>query len=152
MTVSKFNSDTATKIVVKSPAGTAGVVDVTVTTAGGTSLTTAADQFTYLAAPALRASAHVGAAGGRHAGDDHRHEPCTAATARSISAGCGEDHQRHRPRKIEVKSPAGKAGLVDVTVATPGGVSAIFAADQFTYVAAPTVTESARRRARLAQR
>ena len=40
-------SDSATQIVVTDPAGTAGTVDVTVTTAGGTSATSAADQFTY---------------------------------------------------------------------------------------------------------
>jgi hypothetical protein len=36
-----------TSLAVTSPAGTAGVVDVTVTTPGGTSATSAADQFTY---------------------------------------------------------------------------------------------------------
>jgi trimeric autotransporter adhesin len=39
-----------TQIVAVSPAGSVGVVDVTVTTAGGTSVVSAADQFTYLAA------------------------------------------------------------------------------------------------------
>ena len=42
-------SDTGTQIVATSPAGT-GTVDVTVTTAGGTSSTSAADEFTYLPA------------------------------------------------------------------------------------------------------
>jgi hypothetical protein len=43
-----FVSKSATKIVVKTPAGTAGPVNVTVTTAGGTA--TAPDQFTYVVA------------------------------------------------------------------------------------------------------
>ncbi len=43
-----FVSKSATKIVVKAPAGTAGSVNVTVTTAGGTA--TAPDQFTYVVA------------------------------------------------------------------------------------------------------
>ncbi len=47
-TAAKIVSDTATQIVVTSPAGT-GTVDVTVTTAGGTSATSAADKFTYTA-------------------------------------------------------------------------------------------------------
>ncbi len=51
--VTKIISDTATKIVVKSPlATTAGPVDVTATTAGGVSKTSSADKFTYLAAAA----------------------------------------------------------------------------------------------------
>ena len=49
-------SDSATQIVVKDPAGTAGTVDVTVTTAGGASATSSADQFTYAAAPAVTSS------------------------------------------------------------------------------------------------
>ena len=36
--------------------------------------------------------------------------------------------------------PGRPTGTVDVTVTTPGGTSATSAADQFTYVAAPTVT------------
>ncbi len=40
-------SDTATKIVVTSPAGSLGKVDITVTTSKGTSATSAADKFTF---------------------------------------------------------------------------------------------------------
>ena len=42
----------STTITADSPAGT-GVVDVTVTTPGGTSATSSADQFTYIGAPAV---------------------------------------------------------------------------------------------------
>jgi hypothetical protein len=41
---------------------------------------------------------------------------------------------------ITVTSPPGSAGTVDVTVSNPWGTSDTVAADQFTYVAAPTVT------------
>ena len=51
-----FVSDTAGQIVVNNPAGTAGTVDVTVVTPGGTSPISAADQFTYVAVPALSIS------------------------------------------------------------------------------------------------
>jgi IPT/TIG domain/PKD domain len=47
-----FLVDSPTKIVASSPAGASGVVDVTVTTAAGTSKTTSADRFTY-AAPSV---------------------------------------------------------------------------------------------------
>jgi len=42
-----FTVNSATSITATSPAGAAGTVDITVTTAGGTSATSAADQFTY---------------------------------------------------------------------------------------------------------
>ena len=48
-----FTSDTGTQIVLNSPAGGAGTVDVTVVTPGGTSATSTADQFSYLAAPTV---------------------------------------------------------------------------------------------------
>ncbi len=47
-TVNSATSNTAT-----APAGVSGTVDVTVTTSGGTSATSAADQFTYIAPPVL---------------------------------------------------------------------------------------------------
>jgi hypothetical protein len=43
----RITSDTATQIVAVAPAGTAGTVDVTVLTAGGTSAVSSADVFTY---------------------------------------------------------------------------------------------------------
>ena len=46
-----FTVNNATTITATAPAGT-GTVDVTVTTPGGTSTTSAADQFTYVAATA----------------------------------------------------------------------------------------------------
>ncbi|MEO5757115.1 MAG: IPT/TIG domain-containing protein, partial [Mesorhizobium sp.] len=44
--------------------------------------------------------------------------------------------------QITAVAPAGSAGTVDVTVTATGGTSATSAADQFTYVAAPTVTST----------
>ncbi|MCC7601251.1 IPT/TIG domain-containing protein, partial [Janthinobacterium sp. FW305-129] len=48
---SGFTVNSATQITATAPAGSAGTVDVTVTTAGGGSTTSAADQFTYVGAP-----------------------------------------------------------------------------------------------------
>ncbi|WP_339765701.1 IPT/TIG domain-containing protein, partial [uncultured Hoeflea sp.] len=47
-----FTVDSATQITATSPAGS-GTVDVRVTTAGGVSATSAADEFTYVAAPTV---------------------------------------------------------------------------------------------------
>jgi hypothetical protein len=46
-------SNTATQIVVTTPAGTVGTVDVRVVTAGGTSATSSVDKFAYLAGPTI---------------------------------------------------------------------------------------------------
>ena len=51
-----FTVNSATSITATSPAGSAGTVNVTVTTTGGTSATGAANQFTYVAAPVANAS------------------------------------------------------------------------------------------------
>jgi len=47
-TAGSITANTATSITVTSPAGSAGTVHITVVTAGGTSATSASDQFTYL--------------------------------------------------------------------------------------------------------
>jgi hypothetical protein len=51
--VTSFVSDSNGQIVLLSPAGTAGTVDVTATTLGGTSATSASDRFTYSIAPVI---------------------------------------------------------------------------------------------------
>ena len=48
-----YTVNSATQITATSPAHAAGTIDVTVTTAGGTSATSAADNFTYVAAPTV---------------------------------------------------------------------------------------------------
>jgi autotransporter passenger strand-loop-strand repeat protein len=48
-----FNVVSATQITAKAPAGTAGTVDLTVATAAGTSATSTADRFSYVAAPTI---------------------------------------------------------------------------------------------------
>ena len=48
-----FTVNSATQITATAPAGSAGTVDITVTTVGGTSATSAADQFTYVAPPTI---------------------------------------------------------------------------------------------------
>src|SRR6202034_3758070 len=52
-----FTVNSATRITATSPAGSAGAVDVRVTTPGGTSATSSADKYTYTAAPTVTAIA-----------------------------------------------------------------------------------------------
>jgi hypothetical protein len=63
----------------------------------------------------------------------------TGATAVSFGATPGTSVVVNSATSITATSPAGGAGIVDITVTAPGGTSATSAADQFTYVASPTV-------------
>jgi large repetitive protein len=130
----KVVSDTT--ITADSPAGT-GTVDVTVTSPGGTSATSPADQFTYQAAPTVTGVGPTfGPAGGGTlvtiSGTGF-----TGATAVDFGTNAATDLTSVSATSITAMSPAGTE-TVDVTVTTPGGVSATSPADQFTY--APTVT------------
>ncbi|MGA2616656.1 MAG: IPT/TIG domain-containing protein, partial [Thermoguttaceae bacterium] len=135
----KIKSDTNTQIVAISPAGTAGTADVTVVTAEGTSTTSAADQFTYLAAPTVT---KISAAGGPLSGGTLVTITGTnLAGATAVMFGKVEAFAfRSTPTgQIVAVSPPGRAGTVNVTVTTAGGASHTSAADKFTYAAAPII-------------
>jgi cyclophilin family peptidyl-prolyl cis-trans isomerase len=123
-----------TQITAKAPAGT-GAVDVTVTTTGGTSATSAADQFSY--APLITA---VTAAQGPLAGGTQVTITGSGFTGASgVKFGSlAASFDVVSDTQITANSPAG-SGAVDVTVTTAGGTSATSAADTFTYLAAPTI-------------
>ena len=115
-------------------------MDVTVTTVGGTSTTSSADDFTYVAAPTVSGlSPTTGPLARRHVGDDHRHQPGQRHGGPLRHDGGEQLHQRFG-NPDRAGQPGGTAGTVDVTVTTAGGTSATSSADQFTYVAAPTVS------------
>ena len=65
----------ATTVTATSPAGSAGTVDVTVTTPGGTSATSAADHYTYAAAPTVTAVSPSSGPTAAAPPSDHRREP-----------------------------------------------------------------------------
>ncbi|OWK36652.1 hypothetical protein FRUB_09215 [Fimbriiglobus ruber] len=146
-------TDTPTLIVVTAPADGAGTVDVTVTTAGGTSATGAGDHFTYLSPPppppAAPTVTGVSPASGSTAGGtvvDITGADLGGATAVDFG-GVQGTVTTDTPTLIVVTAPADGAGTVDITVTTAGGTSATGAGDHFTYLsppppppAAPTVT------------
>jgi parallel beta-helix repeat protein len=133
-----IQSDTATQIVVTSPAGVAGAVDVTVVTAGGTSAIVTADQFTYIPAPTVTG---ISPSSGPVAGGTTVTITGTSLANASVKFGTKTATiQSNTATQIVVLSPAGVAGTVDVTVTNANGVSVTSTADQFTYVGVPTVT------------
>jgi len=128
-------------IVAQSPPGTAGTVDVTVTTSQGTSLTSTADEYTYVAQlpsvhlvvpnrGATSGGTNVTILGGNFKNVTAVDFGSTPATGFNVNSG----HQ------ITAVSPAG-SGTVNITVTTTQGVSSITPNDQFAYgFPAPTVT------------
>ena len=133
-------SDSPTQITAVDPAHVAGMVDVTATTAGGTSNATSADQFTYNALPpALTAiSPNTGSTSGGTTVTITGTNLLGATVAFGTTLGAIVSDA---PTQIIVTSPYELFGTVDVTVTTTGGTTSISAADRFTYVAfPPTVT------------
>jgi hypothetical protein len=121
-------ADSATQVTVTSPAGS-GTVDVTVTTPGGTA---AAGRFTYeVPAPVIDdVSPSTGPANG---GTEVTISGSGLAGATGVSfGGAAAKIVSDTGTAITVDSPPG-SGTVNITVTTPGGTSAITAADRFTY-------------------
>ncbi len=122
------------------PAGTAGIVDVKVTTSAGTSSVVAADKYTYVSAPSITGiSKSTGSINGGTSvvitGSNF-----TNTSAVTFGASNASFYSVNSATQITAVSPAGSAGVVDIRVTTTGGTSAIVAADQFTYTSSVTVT------------
>jgi uncharacterized protein YhjY with autotransporter beta-barrel domain len=133
-TSASFTVNGANVITATSPAGTPGTVDITVTSAGGTSATNASDQFTYIAVPVVSGvSPNTGSTdGGTNVtitGTDF-----AGATSVKFGGAFASSFTVNSASSITATSPAHSAGTVDVTVTTAGGTSEISAADRFTYV------------------
>jgi len=126
-----FTVNDPTSISATAPAGT-GTVDVVVTTAGGTSATSAADQFTFSDPPTVT---NISPSYGPDAGGTSVTITGTNfdnATAVNFGATPAPLFTVNDSTSISATAPAG-TGTVDVVVTTAGGTSATSAADQFTY-------------------
>ncbi|HTR74158.1 MAG TPA: IPT/TIG domain-containing protein [Solirubrobacterales bacterium] len=128
-----FLSDSATEISLEAPESSAGRVHVTVTTSSGTSATSAADEYTYVASPAVTA---VSPASGPTEGGDVVviSGRSLAGASRVAFGGSAATIVENTGTTIKTTAPAHAAGSVHVTVTTIGGTSGNFAADEYTYV------------------
>ena len=137
----KIKSTSATKLVVVAPAGT-GTVDVVVTTAKGKSATGTHSKYTYVHAPVVTAVSPNH--GTEHGGTTVLIAGKNLSHLRSVTFGTATATvSASTATSVTVKSPAhaltSTAVKVDIRVKTAGGMSAITAADKFTYKAgAPT--------------
>src|SRR5262249_10850487 len=131
-------------IVATAPAGAAGVVDVRVTTYGGTSAATAADHYTYAAAPLPQVTSPSASSGGPGGGDVVTISGSSSTRVPGVTWGGvpAASFVVRSDGEVRAVAPPHAAGDVDVRVSTAAGVSATSAADRFTYLAAgaPAVT------------
>ena len=133
-----FTPNSATQLTAVAPAGT-GTVDVTVVTStGGPSATSAADQYTYVVAPTVTGLSP--AYGPRVGGTTVTITGTNFATAEAVSfGGDAATFTVVDATHISATSPTGVDGE-NVTVTTAGGTSATSAADVFSYLPPPTVS------------
>jgi hypothetical protein len=138
-----FTVDNDTTITATAPAHAAGTVNVSVTTAGGTSANTANDDYTFVAAPTVTA---VNPVSGPTAGGTPvtiTGTGFTGATDVDFGATPAASFTVDNDTTITATSPAHAAGAVDISVTTVGGTSANTANDNYVFVAAPTITNVA---------
>lgn len=133
-----------TTIVATAPLQAAGVVDVTVTTASGTSATTTVDLFTYTAATAPAVVALTSSSGGTAGGASVTiiGSGFTGATEVLFGDVPATSFRWLSDNAIVAIAPAQEAGAVAVRVTTFAGTSDVVPAGEYTYTAgsAPDVT------------
>lgn len=133
-----FTVDSGTQITATAPAGAAGTVDVSVTTIGGASANTAADDYTYVAAPTIAGLAPTAGPTAGGTAVTITGTGLTGATSVTFGGTPATSFTVVSDTQIVAISPAATAGAVDVAVSTVGGTAT--AAGAYTYVAAPTIT------------
>ncbi|MBI1916709.1 MAG: IPT/TIG domain-containing protein [Planctomycetes bacterium] len=135
-----FSIDSATQITATVPAAVSGTIDITATNPYGTSSTSTADQYTYVAtAPVVTAlyTTSGPVAGGNLVtivGSNFN------GTTGVSFGGVAATFEVFSSTTIVATAPVLTAGTVHVQVTTPYGTSATSSADQYTAVDAPTIT------------
>lgn len=135
---SSFTVDSSSSITAVAPAGT-GVVDVTVTTPVATSAAGPPDRFTYVPPPSIKKlTPNKGpAAGGISVTISGAN--LESAIAVDFGATPAASFVINSSSSITAVAPTAPAGLVDVRITTPFGVSAIVLGDRYKFL--PTITQ-----------
>ncbi|MDR0213064.1 MAG: IPT/TIG domain-containing protein [Comamonas sp.] len=135
-----FSVKSATSITAIAPAGS-GTVHVRVAAVGGTSGTSAADQFTYANIPTVTSvTPNQGPTSGGGVITINGSNFVAGATVVSFGAVPATGVNVSSSTSLTANIPGGSAGTVDITVTTAAGTSTASANDQYTYVAEPTLT------------
>ena len=117
------------------PAGSLGTVNVTVTTAAGTSPPVSADHFSYVPAPSVSALSAKNGPGSGGTSVTITGSEFTSATAVDFGSTPAQTFVINSSTSITAVSPPG-GGTVNVTVIGPGGTSATSKHTQFGYIPA----------------
>ena len=128
----------ATQVTANAPPGSAGDVDLTVTTPGGTSAKTADARYTYGAPAVTSVDPVVGPLSGGNTVAIHGTSFASGATV-AFGANPGANATVVSPTLVTATAPPGPLGAVDVTVSTAGGKSSATSADRYSYVSEPDV-------------
>lgn len=142
-----FEVESDSQILAWAPANGIGLVNVTVTAAGGSSAASIADQFTYIPlkppkpAPLSLSPQYGSVAGGTFV--TLLGSGFTNATSVSFGGQAAQFDVMSDGRILAVSPPApgGMAQAVDIIVTTPIGISGAVPQDGFTYVVAPVVSQ-----------
>lgn len=146
-----FNVVSPTQITVDSfpPSGAPATVDITVTTAFGTSATSSLDSYTYMPIPTVTGvTPHAGSPQGGTSvtltGTGFEFGGFTTTTVSVVGIGNAASFTVNSATSITIPSiPAGPSGggMFNITVTTAGGTSVTSSANIYTYVATfPVVT------------
>ena len=132
----EFIQNTDTLIEVKAPGHAAGALHVVVTTGVGPSAQTPADEYTYVAPPAVTAiSPAIGPTSGANQVQITGLRLAAASKVEFGSTVVKAPFTEDTATKILLVAPAHEAGTVDVRVRTAGGISGNSPADDYTYEA-----------------
>ena len=133
-TSSVFTVNSTTQITATAPAGSAGTtVDITVTTAAGTSVAGTGTKYSY-GGPVITQIAPAGGSANGNTTVSITGTGFTGVTAVKFGNIAAKTYTVISPTSITAVSPAGANGtIVDVTVTTPAGTSAVGTATKYTY-------------------
>jgi len=137
-----FTIDSATEITAESPPSGGGAVHVTVADAAGTSGTSAADEFSYVAPGPAPTTKSLSVKKGASAGGTGVHLEGTGfigVTAVLFGTTAANSFRVETASSIVAVSPPGTPGAVPVTVTTPNGTSPASNKIRFTY-GAPSIS------------
>lgn len=130
-----FTIDSDSSITAVAPPAAAGTVDITVTTPGGTSQTSSADQFTYVSHAPTVASV-TPSSGPITGGTRVKIIGTNLGSVQSVDFGptASPVIRQMGGNEIVATAPPEAAGTVDITVTTAQGTSSVSTADEFTFV------------------
>jgi hypothetical protein len=132
-----------TTIVAFAPVGSAGIVNITVTTLSGRSLTNINDQYTYVAIPPPYVNFVFPNSGSTAGGNSVTITGTNFVNVSSVAFGAinAPSFTVNSMSSITAIAPPGSSGTVNITVTTETGTSPITVNDRYTYaIPFPTVT------------